>query len=465
MFFAGGDASCVIQHEIAPKLFSQIKLQQEEGDKMLQQQRSSRRFTGLLTARRQETQLTLSVLQAMNMGFEINFAASTQILVHVSDCLKESVHSTQLQFHRVYRFWADMQLELTNERGLWGPSDPSHLDRWQLDPVEGPHRTRKRLKINSEFYDVYKPKSPADYKDSKFKQPSSVFSKEYYHYYGTRDRVSSLTTIGGGAKMSQLISARTLDADNRLMQDFLVEGESKVTVFPCIRVEGLNTTASILYLGRKSSYIIDGYTTTKQGDIMDVQMLMPEEWSERFKDVLVESASIVLSTKAAHRLDYKHITEIVKRRYSLLENGMEIFCYGGQSYFLVFGLVHRNKAYHKLRYLTPSLTQKSDFASDMLSSARRHTRGELTSLFSNFRQSNVTHRWEVGEISNFQYLMYINTLAGRSYKDFMQYPVFPWVLADYKSAELDLSDPASFRDLSKPMGAQTPDRLAQFEKR
>lgn len=37
------------------------------------------------------------------------------------------------------------------------------------------------------------------------------------------------------------------------------------------------------------------------------------------------------------------------------------------------------------------------------------------------------------EISNFDYLMYLNTLAGRSYNDYMQYPVFPWVLADYHS--------------------------------
>lgn len=37
------------------------------------------------------------------------------------------------------------------------------------------------------------------------------------------------------------------------------------------------------------------------------------------------------------------------------------------------------------------------------------------------------------EISNFDYFMYLNTLAGRSYNDYMQYPVFPWVLADYHS--------------------------------
>lgn len=37
------------------------------------------------------------------------------------------------------------------------------------------------------------------------------------------------------------------------------------------------------------------------------------------------------------------------------------------------------------------------------------------------------------DISNFEYLMYLNTLAGRTYNDYMQYPVFPWVLADYTS--------------------------------
>lgn len=39
--------------------------------------------------------------------------------------------------------------------------------------------------------------------------------------------------------------------------------------------------------------------------------------------------------------------------------------------------------------------------------------------------------YQRGEISNFQYLMHLNTLAGRSYNDLMQYPVFPWILADY----------------------------------
>ncbi|CAK9279032.1 unnamed protein product [Sphagnum jensenii] len=74
-------------------------------------------------------------------------------------------------------------------------------------------------------------------------------------------------------------------------------------------------------------------------------------------------------------------------------------------------------------------------------------------------------RWRRREISNFEYLMTLNTLAGRSYNDLTQYPVFPWVLADYTSEKLDLSNPATFRDLSKPVGALDTKRFKVFEER
>mmetsp|Transcript_440 Transcript_440/g.1431 ORF Transcript_440/g.1431 Transcript_440/m.1431 type:complete len:678 (+) Transcript_440:4275-6308(+) len=73
-----------------------------------------------------------------------------------------------------------------------------------------------------------------------------------------------------------------------------------------------------------------------------------------------------------------------------------------------------------------------------------------------------TSKWVAGEMSNFDYLMLVNTVAGRTYNDLSQYPVFPWVLSDYTSDELDLSDRSVFRDLSKPVGALNPDRLEEF---
>ena len=68
-------------------------------------------------------------------------------------------------------------------------------------------------------------------------------------------------------------------------------------------------------------------------------------------------------------------------------------------------------------------------------------------------------------MSNFAYLMFLNTFAGRSYNDITQYPVFPWVLCDYTSDTLDLSNTDTFRDLSKPMGALTEPRAKEFRER
>jgi hypothetical protein len=73
--------------------------------------------------------------------------------------------------------------------------------------------------------------------------------------------------------------------------------------------------------------------------------------------------------------------------------------------------------------------------------------------------------WLRGCISNFEYLMHLNLAAGRSFQDLTQYPVFPWVLADYESDELDLNNPSSFRDLSKPMGALGARRREQYIER
>lgn len=70
--------------------------------------------------------------------------------------------------------------------------------------------------------------------------------------------------------------------------------------------------------------------------------------------------------------------------------------------------------------------------------------------------------WRSGSITNWEYLMRLNGLGGRTYNDLMQYPVLPFVIADYTSRILDLNDPASFRDLSKPMAVQNKNREQHY---
>jgi factor associated with neutral sphingomyelinase activation len=77
--------------------------------------------------------------------------------------------------------------------------------------------------------------------------------------------------------------------------------------------------------------------------------------------------------------------------------------------------------------------------------------------------------WQAGELDNFEYLLCLNSAAGRSFHDLSRYPVFPWVLSSYRGGNgdvaLDLSDPYNFRDLSKPIGALNDERFEDFRKR
>lgn len=77
----------------------------------------------------------------------------------------------------------------------------------------------------------------------------------------------------------------------------------------------------------------------------------------------------------------------------------------------------------------------------------------------------MTKRWQSGALSTFDYLMFLNWASGRSFNDLTQYPVLPWVVVDFTSDHLDLTNPNTFRDFSKPVGALTPQRLQGFIKR
>uniref|UniRef100_A0A671M6C0 Neurobeachin-like protein 2 n=1 Tax=Sinocyclocheilus anshuiensis TaxID=1608454 RepID=A0A671M6C0_9TELE len=134
------------------------------------------------------------------------------------------------------------------------------------------------------------------------------------------------------------------------------------------------------------------------------------------------------------------LREVHLRRYNLRRSALELFFIDQAHYFINFRKGVRNKVYSRILGLRPP---------NLFYFGSRSPQELL-------KASNLTHRWICREISNFEYLMQLNTIAGRTYNDLSQYPVFPWVLCDYTSAELDLEDPAVFRDLSKPVGVVNP---------
>ena len=83
-----------------------------------------------------------------------------------------------------------------------------------------------------------------------------------------------------------------------------------------------------------------------------------------------------------------------------------------------------------------------------------------------FNLKSNTHRWVDGLMSNFDYLIFLNSQASRSFCDLSQYPIFPWVINDYTSETIDLSNDSVYRDLSKPIGYLSksfPESKTKFE--
>ncbi|OQR84604.1 hypothetical protein ACHHYP_13143 [Achlya hypogyna] len=159
---------------------------------------------------------------------------------------------------------------------------------------------------------------------------------------------------------------------------------------------------------------------------------------------------VVDATKKQTKLPLAALTQVEFRQYQFRPTALECFFRDGATVFLSFadkktcGLLHQTLRYMQPPGLRPSLGRTPR---------------------ARFEHSSATQLWIERKLSNFDYLMHLNTIAGRTYNDLAQYPVFPWVLADYTSETLDLTKPSTFRDLSRPIGVQQDASLAFFTER
>jgi len=258
-------------------------------------------------------------------------------------------------------------------------------------------------------------------------------------------------------------SARNSENTDSLSVLRLLEKNELIShMFRCSRVQGLDTYEGLLLFGREHFYLIDGFTLLKTREIKDIDSLPPDA-----HDPIIPNSTpnlMALSKKTCSKFSYDSVIEVHKRRYLLQPIALEIFSSDGRNALIVFPRNIRNKVHSRLMTVATQITNN---AQESLAGQKSNVSVEGgTGLLSNLiGETSVTQRWVRGELSNFQYLMNLNTIAGRSYNDLMQYPIFPWILADYSSDRLDLTKPSTFRDLSRPIGAQTSERLDQFKRR
>ncbi|ETN20580.1 hypothetical protein PPTG_03554 [Phytophthora nicotianae INRA-310] len=172
-----------------------------------------------------------------------------------------------------------------------------------------------------------------------------------------------------------------------------------------------------------------------------------------FDERSLPSTSVDETAPGLHRCwrwKYTHLVGVYLRRYRLRDSAIEIFLRNGSNHFLDFPLTTKQRRNEFVRVLYSFLPR----------STPKQWPGRVIPHL-----AATTKAWQNRQISNFDYLMALNTFAGRSFNDLTQYPVFPWILSNYEDSTLDLSDPHNFRDLSKPVGALNAARLEEYWER
>lgn len=268
---------------------------------------------------------------------------------------------------------------------------------------------------------------------------------------------------------------------NRRVMRRLQQGDAVQQVYNVSRIIGLDACEGILLIGRNALYIMDNFFQCADGEIVNVWEA-PSQERDLFSQIITGTKPRDWqppsdhNTQSSRHWKWQDVISLSKRRFLFRDVAIEIFFTDGRSYLLAAkDLAMRDEVYSKLASKTPhtagpnSLPNPEDAwrleSLKMFEESPQTFGSKFGSIFNSSPWNPIMRKWQRGEISNFHYLMLVNTMAGRTFNDLTQYPVFPWILADYTSDDLNLEDPATFRDLSKPMGAQTARRQADYRAR
>ncbi|XP_067889576.1 neurobeachin a isoform X1 [Heterodontus francisci] len=315
---------------------------------------------------------------------------------------------------------------LTNKHGAWGTiSQSQQHDFWRLDYWEDDLRRRRRF-IRNAFGSIH----------------PEVLLKSAEDYGTDEDVIKSKKTFRTQAVVNQ-------NAETELM----LEGDDDTVSL--LQEKEIDNLAGPVVLSTPAQLIAPVVVAKGTLSITTTEIYFEvDEDDQGFKKI---DPKVLAYTEGLHgKWMFSEIRAVFSRRYLLQSTALEVFMANRTSVMFNFP---DQATVKKVVYSLPRVGVGTSYG---LPQARRISLASPRQLF---KSSNMTQRWQRREISNFEYLMFLNTVAGRTYNDLNQYPVFPWVITNYESEELDLTLPGNFRDLSKPIGSLNPKRAVFYAER
>ncbi|XP_011054391.1 PREDICTED: neurobeachin isoform X2 [Acromyrmex echinatior] len=320
---------------------------------------------------------------------------------------------------------------LSNKHGAWGYMDPMAAklaEYWKLDAWEDDARRRKRF-VHNPLGSSHPEATLKAALEHGAPEDAILQAREEFHAHLAASR----------AHQQQLQSADLLDDSELLTDDRDLDNDLTGPV-------NISTKGKLIAPGIVAPGIISVTSTELYFEV--------DEDDPEFKKI--DSEVLKYCDHLHGKWYFSEVRAIFSRRYLLQNVAIEIFLASRTSILFAFS---DQATVKKMIKALPRVGVGIKYG------IPQTRRASLMSPRQLMRSSNMTQKWQRREISNFEYLMFLNTIAGRTYNDLNQYPVFPWVLTNYETKELDLSLPSNYRDLSKPIGALNPNRRAYFEER
>lgn len=257
------------------------------------------------------------------------------------------------------------------------------------------------------------------------------------------------------AQLADEMDAEEEGGDQKLKR-LLQPGDEPTDMYNCGRVVGLDKMDGIFVICQNNAYFIQDYHITKDHELIEMTKAGGAGGNGPSGAVFgLLGTEAELLRRRVIRWAHVDVEQVLRRRYLLRPVAIEIFSVDGRNSLLVFELADRDRVINVMGVKQQAVANRLAQTTGIVTAVK--------SLKLSLKES--TDLWSSGQITNFEYLMRLNTIAGRSYNDLTQYPVFPWIIADYTSKVLDFSDPSTFRDLSKPMGALGEERRQRLLER
>ncbi|CAF3860010.1 unnamed protein product [Rotaria sp. Silwood2] len=269
---------------------------------------------------------------------------------------------------------------------------------WELDPTENPQRERRRLQRS---YCLMEKRFFQPYiPDEILVNPPLAYLFDTRHYQS----VNMQTVLYRNEKIEYQCRCMNVTPNNEIKGELLV-GTTRIYFVADEQLSALTKTKSI-----NSAMSAVGYNYHSFNDD---------------------------SNSFSFAID--DICEMYKRRYMLKDIALELFFIHGITLMIAHVSINDRENLYRL------LTKRN-----LVHYKHSETVNEIQTL------------WKQGQMTNFDYLMQLNKLAGRTFLDLMQYPIYPYIVANYDTSILDLRLPSNYRNLSKPIAIQHTEKEEKF---